>query len=102
MRIMTGVRRKSHMRAIRAVVYGRVQGVGFRYMTKIMADKMGVTGVVWNASDGTVHVEAQAEEDVMLAFITGLEDSPSPYGKVTAVEVADIPIDDNRKIFKAI
>jgi acylphosphatase len=90
------------MRAIRAIIHGRVQGVGFRYMTKVVADKMGVTGVVWNASDGTVHVEAQGDETVMAAFITALEDSPSPYGKVTEVELNDIAPDNNRKTFKAV
>lgn len=38
------------------VVTGRVQGVGFRYFTKILADRLGVTGVVWNASDGSVRI----------------------------------------------
>ncbi|MGL4265782.1 MAG: acylphosphatase, partial [Weissella cibaria] len=42
------------MIAKKVIVRGRVQGVGFRYFTKQLADKLGVTGVVWNASDGSV------------------------------------------------
>ena len=43
---------------IRMNVSGRVQGVGFRYMTKIVADKIGVTGAIWNEIDGSVSIEA--------------------------------------------
>ena len=42
------------MRAVRAVVTGRVHGVGFRYSTQREAQEMGLTGWVRNRSDGTV------------------------------------------------
>ncbi|MDU4833387.1 MAG: acylphosphatase, partial [Enterococcus faecium] len=32
------------MRKVKMNVQGRVQGVGFRYMTKMVADQLGVTG----------------------------------------------------------
>ena len=34
------------MEKLRMNVQGRVQGVGFRYMTKMVADQLGVTGSV--------------------------------------------------------
>ncbi len=34
------------MRKVKMNVQGRVQGVGFRYMTKMVADQLGVTGTV--------------------------------------------------------
>ncbi|RGO79024.1 acylphosphatase [Weissella cibaria] len=68
------------MIAKKVIVRGRVQGVGFRYFTKQLADKLGVTGVVWNASDGSVRIEAQADETVMTDFVNGVKVSPSPYG----------------------
>ncbi len=67
------------------VVTGRVQGVGFRYFTKILADRLGVTGVVWNASDGSVRIEAQGDEMAMKDFVNGVSVSPSPYGRVDSV-----------------
>ena len=35
---------------------GRVQGVGFRYYAKQIADEMKVSGKVWNNYDGSVEV----------------------------------------------
>ena len=46
------------MKKLRIHVQGRVQGVGFRYTTKMLADQLGVTGSVKNESDGSVSIEA--------------------------------------------
>ena len=43
--------------------YGRVQGVGFRYKLRHLADSYGVTGWVRNEPDGTVSMEAQGVPD---------------------------------------
>lgn len=40
-------------------IYGRVQGVGFRYRAKYAAQMLNVTGWVENQDDGTVEIEAQ-------------------------------------------
>ena len=45
------------MAAISLEVHGIVQGVGFRYMTKILADQIGVTGKVLNKNDGSGRVD---------------------------------------------
>jgi DNA ligase D-like protein (predicted 3'-phosphoesterase) len=50
------------MVAIRAVVRGRVQGVGFRDATVRRAHELGVMGWVRNAEDGSVLVHAEGEE----------------------------------------
>ncbi|WP_140397059.1 acylphosphatase, partial [Escherichia coli] len=41
-----------------AWVYGRVQGVGFRYTTQYEAKKLGLTGYAKNLDDGSVEVVA--------------------------------------------
>jgi DNA ligase D-like protein (predicted 3'-phosphoesterase) len=75
--------------AVRAVVRGRVQGVGFRDATVEKAQQVGIFGWVRNADDGSVlaHVEG-SEPDVkeMLAF---LEEGP-PAARVEGVEVEEI------------
>lgn len=43
-------------------VYGRVQGVGFRYTTQYEAKRLGLTGYAKNLDDGSVEVVACGEE----------------------------------------
>ena len=43
----------------RIVFHGRVQGVGFRYTAKYLAQSLGLTGWVRNEWDGTVTLEIQ-------------------------------------------
>ena len=49
------------------LVYGRVQGVGFRYRASHAARSFGLTGWVRNNPDGTVEMELQGE-DIDIAF----------------------------------
>ena len=49
-----------------AWVYGRVQGVGFRYTTQYEAKRLGLTGYAKNLDDGSVEVVACGEEVQML------------------------------------
>ena len=46
------------MKNYKIIVFGIVQGVGFRYTTKAIADNMGIKGIVRNQNDGTVYIEA--------------------------------------------
>ena len=43
-------------------VSGRVQGVGFRYMTKMVADQLGILGIVKNEANGDGYIEAMGGE----------------------------------------
>ncbi|MBT7461191.1 MAG: acylphosphatase [Waddliaceae bacterium] len=46
-----------------AFVYGHVQGVFFRDMTKRYAEEIGVVGNVRNCSDGSVEIFVQGSRD---------------------------------------
>lgn len=52
--------------------YGRVQGVGFRYTAKYLAQSLGLTGWVENEYDGTVEMEAQGREPMIDKLLEGL------------------------------
>ena len=57
---------------LQAIVHGRVQGVNFRYYTRLQAQELGVTGYVRNKWDGTVMVVAEGERgavEKLLKFI---------------------------------
>jgi acylphosphatase len=65
------------MPAMRIVVRGRVQGVGFRYFAQQTARSMGIAGEVWNRADGSVEVHAEhADQKVVDAFAEALEAGP--------------------------
>ena len=51
------------------VIEGRVQGVGYRYSTKMKAESLGIRGSVQNLRDGSVFVTAQGEKEVMDSFV---------------------------------
>ncbi|WP_025289083.1 acylphosphatase [Bibersteinia trehalosi] len=44
------------------LIFGRVQGVGFRFFTWQQAQKIGLSGTVRNREDGSVEVIAQGSE----------------------------------------
>lgn len=78
------------MKTIKMTVSGMVQGVGFRYTAKMLADQLNVSGVVRNLMNGDVYIEAQADEETLDKFVAGIKDSPSPAGRVDHVEVSEI------------
>ena len=75
------------MLKVKLIVQGRVQGVGFRYMTKIVADQIGVYGLVRNQPDGSVYIEANGNETNIKTFINAVKKSPSPSGRVDRCQV---------------
>ncbi|MDR5686881.1 acylphosphatase [Morganella morganii] len=66
-------------------VYGRVQGVGFRYQTFYWAKRHNVTGFVRNRQDGSVEIEAYGDESVLEAMTAWLEAAGPPGAKVTDI-----------------
>lgn len=70
---------------IKANIYGVVQGVGFRYTTKYLADQLGISGIVRNENDGSVYVEALGTTEQIEQFIQELAKGPSPSAIVDKV-----------------
>jgi acylphosphatase len=63
------------MTARRVIYEGRVQGVGFRFSVKEIAQGYEVAGWVRNLPDGRVQLEVQGEESEIEAFLKAIEDS---------------------------
>ena len=61
------------MKRYQIIFKGRVQGVGFRFQVKALADKIGLTGTVRNLYDQSVEVYIQGEENELLEFFKGLD-----------------------------
>ncbi len=66
----------SSNRAVRLLVHGKVQGVGFREATRQRALKLGALGWVRNEEDGTVAVHAEGARDAVDELIAYLHKGP--------------------------
>jgi len=73
------------------VVYGRVQGVGFRYFTSETAQEMGLSGWVRNMPDRNVEIEIQGAGERIDQFCTIVRDGP-PLGHVTNMDIQPRPV----------
>jgi acylphosphatase len=73
--------------SLRFHVFGRVQGVGFRWFAQRAAQRLRVSGWVANQPDGTVAGEVTGETAAVDEFLDALRAGPSG-GRVDAVETA--------------
>lgn len=72
---------------VHLIVYGRVQGVGFRFTTQLKANEIGVNGWVKNREDGTVEIEAEGKVEKVDQFIDAVKANPSPVAKIESIEL---------------
>ena len=78
--------------AIRLLLSGRVQGVGFRWFVMKRARDLPVTGWVRNLADGRVEIAvkgSRSDVEVLTAAVTG---GPR-LARVDNVEKYDMPVD---------
>ena len=67
----------SDRQQLRARVYGRVQGVGYRQFAQRAAVSLGLVGYVRNVDfDGSVEVLAEGPTDALRVFLKRLGDGP--------------------------
>ncbi|HSM00919.1 MAG TPA: acylphosphatase [Acidimicrobiia bacterium] len=64
------------MKAVRVVVRGRVQGVGFRWSSRRAAERIGVAGWVRNRLDGAVEAHVEGPEDRVDSMLSWFEKGP--------------------------
>ncbi len=72
-------------------IYGRVQGVGFRYYAQKKAQELNLSGFVKNRPDGSVYIEVEGNADKLEAFLLWCEMGPS-WARVSKVEEQIIPV----------
>jgi acylphosphatase len=61
----------------RYIVHGRVQGVGFRYFTKEIAQAFDIGGTVRNMNDGAVEIVAAGSPENLRSFKEQIEIGPA-------------------------
>jgi acylphosphatase len=79
------------MKCVSIKVYGKVQGVGFRFYTQKTAREMGVNGFVKNERDGSVYIEAEAEDNIIETFIEWVKKGPE-WARVDKINAQKIPV----------
>jgi DNA ligase D-like protein (predicted 3'-phosphoesterase) len=82
--------------AIRAVVRGEVQGVGFRDATVKRARELAVLGWVRNGEEGAVEVHAEGPERAVEELVVFLRDGP-PLARVDGVAVERIAVEGHEQ-----
>lgn len=70
---------------VHVVLYGGVQGVGFRYFTRQAARRLDLAGYVRNRNDGAVELEVSGEQTLLERFLRTVENGP-PLAHVERVE----------------
>ena len=77
--------------AIHGIVYGRVQGVWFRAVSKERAGELGIFGWVKNRAEGTVEIHAEGEKFQLENFIDWCRKG-TPAANVTSVDLNSISL----------
>lgn len=78
---------------IHAVIFGKVQGVFYRDITRRKAQMINITGWAKNLIDGRVEIMASGKQDVIEAFVAWLWEG-SPASRVDAVEWQQVPYEE--------
>ena len=72
------------------IYHGKVQGVGFRYTAKRLADALRLTGWVKNEYNGTVTLEVQGEQDAIYRLMKGI--NQDIYIDIDWIDSEDLPL----------
>ena len=75
-----------NMKKIRAIVSGKVQGVGFRIYTRAQARQLGISGFVRNLRNGDVEFVAAGQAERIDKLLTWAK-SGSPSAQVNNLQI---------------
>lgn len=80
-------------RAVHAFVSGRVQGVGFRWSVRALAERQGLAGWVRNRRDGRVELVFEGPDEAVADALRWLEGPDAP-GRVEHVVTGEVAVED--------
>lgn len=84
-----------------AIVKGKVQGIGFRAMTRYYAASMGITGTVRNLPNGHVEIHAHGSKKRLEELMQRLTEEIGP-AQIEEADIEYFPIDDPHEDFRII
>ena len=77
---------------------GIVQGVGFRYTARYLADRYNIKGWVMNLSDGRVELRAEGEPSDVDSFLKALQEEFKNY--ISDFQLEELPAPGKYKDFQ--
>ncbi|HVW12931.1 MAG TPA: acylphosphatase [Mucilaginibacter sp.] len=83
------------MKHLNITVRGHVQGVFFRASTKAVADQLGVKGIARNEPDGSVFIEAEADQMTLDLFLDWCKEGPQ-HAEVISVNTHESELKNYR------
>ena len=75
-------------RNVKMRIYGRVQGVGFRYSAQAKARALNIRGLAKNMPDGSVYIEAGGDNSDVEVFIEWCHHGP-PLARIDDVKIEE-------------
>lgn len=82
--------------AVRAVVHGDVQGVGFRHATVQRARELSLKGWVRNGDDGSVALHAEGDAAAVARLLEFVRSGPR-FARVTNVDVQSVAVEGHEQ-----
>jgi len=87
-----------NIKTYKVLLFGRVQGVGFRYFVESIAGKYDISGYVKNTFDRKVEVVCQGEEEDLKQFVDEVKKGPA-FSVITDVKIEEIKDSKKYSIF---
>lgn len=85
------------MKRYKLLLKGRVQGVGFRFTAKMIADRLNLTGNVKNLYSYDVESYVQGEEENIDRFIYELQNQR--FIRIESIDKTEVDLIDDEKSF---
>lgn len=86
------------MKRYNMIFKGRVQGVGFRYKSYLLANELGLTGDVNNLYDGDVELNIQGDRGKIDLFLEKL--AKDRFIRIDDIEIKEKELINNEEKFK--
>lgn len=86
------------MKRYNMIFKGRVQGVGFRYKSYLLANELGLTGDVNNLYDGDVELNIQGDREKIDLFLEKL--SKDRFIRIDDIEIKEKELINDEEKFK--
>ena len=88
------------MKRYKILFKGRVQGVGFRYTSKIIADKLNLTGTIENLYSGDVECFIQGPDEKINEFVNSLQNQKNL--NISSFDKTELDVESNESTYKII